>query len=191
MGILKGDLVSIEPLAYLHADDLFTHCGADDDVWRWLPVETPRSVDEMRALIWRALAQRDAGERQPFAVIDNATGEAIGSTSFLDLSPEDRSLEIGWTFYGKAYWRTGINRETKLLLLEEAFDRLGCERVALKTDALNQRSRSAIEAIGAVYEGTLRHHRLRADGTWRDSVVYSILRDEWPQIRKRLEDRKR
>ncbi len=138
-------------------------------------------------MISQMVAQRDAGIREPFAVIDLRSNEAVGSSSFLDISPDSGYLEIGSTFYGAVARRTGINTETKLLLLTKAFETRGYERVQLKADNLNIRSRAAIERIGAKYEGTLRSHMVRRDGTRRDTVVYSILKAEWPEVKARLQ----
>lgn len=184
---MLGHTIKLEPLSYTHTQDLFAHCGGDDELWRWMPVATPRTEDEMRQIIWTALAQRDAGEREPFAVILRETGEAIGSTSFLDIVPTENRLEIGWTFYGQEFWRSAVNTEAKLLLLTEAFEHRGLERVSFKTDHANQRSQAALERLGAVREGLWRHHRRRPDGSWRDSVWFSILSEEWPTIKARLE----
>lgn len=181
----EGLWVRLEPLAYTHAGDLFHSC-ADPEVWEHLPTALPRSEEEFRREIWSALAQRDAGLREPFAVIDQATDRAIGSTSFLDIVPDEFRLEIGWTYYSRDHWRTGVNTECKLLLLTEAFEARGCQRVAFKTDIRNERSQQAIERIGAQREGVLRNHRLRPDGSWRSSVLYSILAEEWPSVRARL-----
>ena len=184
---MLGTHVKLEPLSYTHTHDLFIHCANNPEIWRWMPVAMPRTEEEMRQIIWTALAQRDAGEREPFAVIDLKSGEAIGSTSFLEIVPSDNRLEIGWTFYAQEFWRTAVNTETKLLMLSEAFDVRGIERVAFKTDHANTRSQDAIERIGATREGMWRHHRLRPDGTWRDSVWFSILSAEWPAIKERLQ----
>ncbi len=124
---------------------------------------------------------------RPFAVIDRASGNAIGSTRFLDISARDRHVEIGWTWYGRAYWRTPINTESKYLLLKHAFEDLGCIRVALKTDSRNERSQRAIERIGAVREGILRRVVIMHDGYQRSSVYYSILDDEWARVKAELE----
>jgi RimJ/RimL family protein N-acetyltransferase len=133
------------------------------------------------------LIERDAGEREPFAVISTATGEAIGSTSFLDQVPEHRRVEIGWTFYGREFWRTPVNTEAKLLLMTEAFEVRKYDRVALKTDVKNERSQAAIARLGAKQEGVLRHLVIRKDGTPRDSVFFSVLAGEWPGVKARLE----
>jgi RimJ/RimL family protein N-acetyltransferase len=183
---LEGQLVRLEPLAYTHTADLFAHC-ADPDVWAYLPTAMPRTEEEYKREIWSALAHRDAGLREPFAVIDLATDTAIGSTSFLDVAPDEFRLEIGWTYYAKEFWRTHVNTECKYLLLSEAFDKRGCQRVAFRTDVKNERSQEAIERIGGVREGVIRNHRIRPDGSWRSSVQYSILADEWPSVKARLE----
>src|SRR5439155_26840355 len=123
-----------------------------------------------------------------FAQVWNATGEAIGSTRLLDLRPRDRQVEIGSTFLARPYWRTPANTESKLLLLEHCFERLGCVRVALKTDGRNVRSQAAIERLGAAREGTLRKH-MNVRGYQRDTVYFSILEGEWPAVKRRLAER--
>lgn len=183
---LEGRFVRLEPLAYTHTADLFANC-ADPEVWAYLPTPLPRTEEEFKREIWTALAHRDAGLRQPFAVINLATEAPIGSTSYLDIVPEESRLEIGWTFYAKEFWRTAVNTECKYLLLREAFDGRGCQRVAFKTDILNERSQRAIERIGGQREGVIRNHRQRPDGSWRSSVQYSIVADEWPAVKSRLE----
>lgn len=184
---MQARTITLEPLSYTHTHDLFTHCANNPELWKWMPVAIPRTEEEMRQIIWTALAQKDAGEREPFAVILRETGEAIGSTSFLDIVPTENRLEIGWTFYGQEFWRTAVNSEAKLLLLTEAFEKRGIERVSFKTDHENLRSQAALERLGATREGMWRHHRRRPDGTWRDSVWFSILAAEWPAIKERLE----
>ena len=186
MTALVGRYVRLEPLAYSHTDDLFMHCGNDEEVWRWLSQHNPITSDAMHQIITRILIERDAGDREPFAVISMETQEAIGTTSFLDQVPEHRRVEIGWTLYGREFWRSPINTETKLLLLTEAFEVRKYDRVALKTDLKNVRSQAAIARLGAKKEGVLRHLVLRKDGSPRDTVFYSILVDEWPSVKARL-----
>ncbi|MET8160246.1 GNAT family protein [Sphaerisporangium sp. NPDC005289] len=181
---LTGRFVCLEPLGPEHIAGLHAAGGGDDDVWRWLPVATPRTEQDMLRVAQSLIENPGI---VPFAVILRRTGEPIGSTTLGDVPGFDDSLEIGWTWYGRAYWRTAVNTECKLLLLGHAFDKLGHNRVLLKTDVLNTRSQRAIERIGGVYEGTLRRHRRRPDGTWRDTVHFSILDDEWPAHRERLE----
>jgi RimJ/RimL family protein N-acetyltransferase len=141
------------------------------------------------AWIARAVEERDAGDRLPFAVVLAEDGRAVGSSSYLDIAPGDGRLEIGATWYGREWWRTFVNPEAKLLLLGHAFDELGATRVAFRTDAANARSRSAIERLGAVFEGIHRHREHRPDGTLRDTAFYSILAAEWPAVRAGLEER--
>jgi RimJ/RimL family protein N-acetyltransferase len=187
MTILVGKYVRLEPLAFEHTDDLFNHCGNDEEVWRWMSLNNPLSRDSMHQVITRALIERDAGEREPFAVVSLETGEAIGSTSFLDQVPEHRRVEIGWTYYGREFWRSAVNTEAKLLLMTEAFEVRNYDRVALKTDIKNERAQAAIARLGAKKEGVLRNLVIRKDGTPRDSVFFSVLADEWPGVKTHLQ----
>jgi N-acetyltransferase len=183
---MEGELVVVEPLEPRHADELF-EASRDETIWRWLPVPRP-TRSELDELIAEAIAQRDAGEEAPFATLDRATGRAIGSTRYLALRPEHRGLEIGWTWLDPAYWSTGANVECKLLMLEHAFDRLRCIRVEFKTDARNERSRAALAALPARFEGIFRRHMVVPTGL-RDSAYYSVIADDWPQVRRQLEER--
>ncbi len=186
---LEGRRVTLEPLGPHHAADLFA-VGQDEDIWRYLPAATPRTLTEMEAWAANALAVRDAGQMLPFAIVERATGHAVGSTRYLDYSAPDRHVEIGWTWLGRDWWRTPLNTECKYLLLRHAFETLGCIRVQLKTDVRNERSQRAIERIGGVREGVLRKAVIvPKDGHQRWSVYYSILDDEWPAVRARLEER--
>jgi RimJ/RimL family protein N-acetyltransferase len=180
---LVGKHVTLVPLGREHAEELF-EAGRHDEVWTWLRFLPPRTVDDMAAQIEDALADP---QRLPFAVIKD--GRAIGSTSYGDIDLEVGGIEIGWTWYTPSVWATAVNPECKLLLLAHAFDELGAARVFLKTDGLNTRSQAAIRKLGARYDGTLRHHRLRADGSVRDSAYFSILAAEWPEVRAGLESR--
>ncbi|MFI1867776.1 GNAT family N-acetyltransferase [Streptomyces jumonjinensis] len=183
---LTGRHVRLEPLSMAHLPDLFDAGGGDEEVWRWQGGPAPQTQDELAEKLGRVLADGERGTYLPFAVIHLASGRAIGWTTYLDIEPQNERLEIGWTWYGREYWRTAVNTETKLLLLTHAFEELGMGRVQLKTDHLNVRSQNAIARLGATREGVLRRHRLRHDGTWRDSVYYSILADEWPAVKERL-----
>lgn len=183
---LTGRHVRLEPLSRSHVPDLFTAVGRDEEVWRWVPVPTPQTEAELAAIIEDELA--DAG-CEPFAVIDLATGRAVGVTCYFDFSAVDERLEIGGTWYGRAVWRTAVNTESKLLLLTHAFEELGVGRVNWKTDNFNERSQNAIRRLGAQYEGTFRRARRRPDGSWRDSVYFSMLADEWPAAKERLSAR--
>lgn len=143
---------------------------------------------EVAAWIAGALAEAAKGTRIPFAIIDQASGRAVGSTSYLDVAPEHRRIEIGWTWLGAPARRTAVNTECKLLLLRHAFETLGCGRVQLKIDGRNLRSQTAIARLGAFREGVLRKHVILPDGFVRDTVMFSITADEWPGVRARLED---
>jgi RimJ/RimL family protein N-acetyltransferase len=187
MDTLVGNVVHLEPLATHHSPELFAVLGNDEEAWRWMIVPTPTTVVEMSSIIDRYLSDFKLGSRQPYAVVHNATQKTIGMTSFMDISRHDRTLEIGSTIYAREFWRTAVNTETKLLLLTEAFEIQNFLRVSLKTDNENTRSQAAITRIGATYEGTLRSHKMRADGTSRDSMYYSILSSEWPQVKVSLQ----
>jgi N-acetyltransferase len=180
--VLENDVVRLEPLTMEHVPDLFAAGGGDDELWRWLPISPPRTEQEL-AKTARGLMDDD--KHVPFAVIHKESGRAAGWTTYCDVPGFDESVEIGWTWYGRAFWRTAVNTNCKLLLVGHAFD-LGYNRVLLKTDVLNLRSQAAIQRIGGVHEGTLRRHRKRSDGTWRDTVYFGILEEEWPQHRARL-----
>ena len=183
---LTGDRVRLEPLHDGHARDLLA-VGSDPDIFKYLPRPALRALEDARAWIAEAGTERNDGRQIPFAIVELAGGRAVGSTRYLDLRPHDRALEIGWTWLGKAYQRTGINRECKLLLLRHAFEDLGAIRVQLKTDGRNVQSQTAIERIGGVREGVLRDSMIMWDGHLRDSVYYSILAREWPQVKEKLE----
>jgi RimJ/RimL family protein N-acetyltransferase len=180
---LEGTLVRLEPLRAEHADALHA-AAADAAVFRW--IGEPIGADRERFDAWLAAALADAG---PFATIDAATGEVVGSTRFMTWRPEHRGVEIGWTWLHPSRWRTGINVEAKLLMLEHAFERLGLVRVELKTHASNERSRAAILALGAQFEGVHRKDMIRPGVGVRDSAWYSIVDDEWPAVRARLRER--
>jgi RimJ/RimL family protein N-acetyltransferase len=186
--VLEGAHVRLEPLAPRHVADL-AEAGADPEVWRWMPVAAPSGESEMAAIVDALRARAAAGAQFPFAQVDVATGRAVGATSYLDIALEEGRIEIGWTWIGRPWWRTAINSEAKLLLLSHAFDTLGLNRVALKTDIRNERSQAAIERIGGVREGVLRAHMIRPDGSLRDTVYFSILAPEWPRVRARLSAR--
>ena len=181
--VLEGDVVRLEPLSLAHVPDLFLAGGGDDEVWRWMPAPTPRSEAEMAEIATELIDKPDV---VPFAVILKETGRVVGSTTYHDVPGFADSIEIGWTWYGRAVWRSAVNTECKILLIDHAFDKLGVNRVLLKTDILNIRSQTAIRRIGGLSEGVLRRHRRRPDGTWRDTAYFSILDDEWPAHRARL-----
>ena len=184
---LVGRRVRLVPMRQEHAPALL-EAGRDPAIWTYLPCHA-KTLADMEELVAEALARRDAGVDFPFVVLDRHDGEdrVVGSTRFCDIDPANRSLEIGWTWLAPAVWRTRINSECKYLLLGHAFETLGAIRVFLKTDARNVRSQKGIERIGAIKEGVWRKHRILPDGFIRDSVYYSILDDEWPAVRARLE----
>jgi RimJ/RimL family protein N-acetyltransferase len=184
---LRGRVVTLEPIAERHAPDLFA-CMQDEEVCRYLSWAPPARIDETLALIRDAQALMDRRQSIVFAQVWNETGRAIGSTRLLDVRPADRQVEIGATFLARPYWRTAANTEAKLLFLEHCFERLGCVRVALKTDGRNARSQEAIARLGAQREGTLRKH-MNVRGYQRDTVYFSILEDEWPAVKRRLAER--
>lgn len=185
---LTGRHVRLEPLGPAHAGDLLA-AAAEPEIWRYLPVAPPRTAAEMDGLIAAARADAAAGRSVPFAIVDLRTGRAVGSTRYLDLAPEHRRLEIGWTWLGASARRTPVNTEAKLLLLTHAFEVLGCNRVQLKTDARNERSQTAIARIGGVREGVWRRHMVMPDGHVRDTMMFSIIAGEWPAVKARLEAR--
>ncbi|MFD8690237.1 GNAT family N-acetyltransferase [Streptomyces sp. NPDC059651] len=186
---LTGPHVRVEPLSPDHLGDLFAAGGGDEEVWRWQGGPAPRTEEELGEKLTALLAAARRGEYVPFAVIHRASGRAVGWTTYMDIAAADERLEIGSTWYGRAYWRSAVNTGTKLLLLGHAFEELGMGRVQLKTDHLNVRSQEATARLGAQREGVLRRHRRRPDGTWRDSVYFSLLADEWPEAKARLEAR--
>lgn len=182
---LEGRHVRLEPLSLDHHPGLCA-VGLEPDIWRWTTTHVS-SAEDMRQYVETALAWQRAGTALPFATIDRSSGRVIGSTRFANIEPAHLRMEIGWTWLGREWQRTGANTEAKLLMLRHAFETLGALRVELKTDALNERSRAAIRRLGAVEEGTLRSHMLAPGGRVRDSVYYSILAVEWPAVRAGLE----
>ena len=186
---LQGKYVRLEPLSINHTKDLWKYTGNDVELWKWVLVKfaLPTNESELSVLIEKLIDEAKDGSREPWAVIDLRSNECVGSTSYLDLKTERKTMEIGSTFYGASARRTPINTETKLLLLTEAFDKRGYERVQLKADNLNERSLIAIERIGAKKEGVLRNHFMRRDGSRRDTVMYSIIKSEWPEVKNRMQ----
>lgn len=183
--VLAGELVRLEPIEPRHEEALW-EASRDERTWRWLSMVQPAERTDFRGYFDEALAHADAGVEFPFATVLQASGRVVGSTRFLALRPEHRSLEIGWTWLAPDVWGTGANVEAKLLMLDDAFERLGCRRVELKTDASNERSRRAMEALPARFEGIHRKHMLVRGGENRDSAWYSIVDDEWPDVRANL-----
>ena len=181
---LQGKYVRLEPLSMDHLDQLWA-IGQDQDLWKWISyqINTP---DEMRTYIKTALDWQAIGTALPFVTIWQATNEVVGSTRFGNIDTGNHRVEIGWTWIGKPWQRTPVNTEAKFLMLQHAFEVWHCIRVELKTDKLNARSRAAILRIGAKEEGTFRHHVITESGRLRDSVYFSIIDTEWPEVKARL-----
>jgi N-acetyltransferase len=177
---LEGRLVTLEPLAAGHLPGL-TAAAADPEVWRWMSVDASASFAD-----WLAAALGRSDEL-PFAILRD--GVPVGSTSFLSIAPEHRRLEIGYTWLARAEWGAGTNAEAKLLLLDHAFEHLGALRVEFKTDARNERSRAALAALPAAFEGVFRAHMLVRGGERRDSAYYAVIADDWPAVKARLRAR--
>ncbi|GAA2544055.1 hypothetical protein GCM10010435_10610 [Winogradskya consettensis] len=185
---MHGRHVALEPLTPAHVDGLMTAL-ADDEVWQFLPTRRPGSREQMAEQVALAARQQWNGDRVTWAQCDPETGEVMGMTSYHDVDEKAGALGIGHTMLGKRWWRSGVNTEAKLLLLERAFEVLGAGRVFWYTDIRNERSQRAIARLGASRDGLIRRHRLRPDGTWRDTVLFAMTVDEWPAARKRLEAR--
>jgi RimJ/RimL family protein N-acetyltransferase len=182
---LEGRVIRLEPLGLHHLDGLCA-VGLDPSLWAFTTVRITNR-DEMRAYMEGGLAEQRAGTALPFATVERATGTIVGTTRFASAVHEHARVEIGWTWIAPAWQRSAVNTEAKYLMLRHAFDVMGVRRVELKTSALNMRSRNAILRIGATEEGTLRKHMINADGSARHSVYFSIIDDEWPAVRARLE----
>jgi N-acetyltransferase len=185
---LHGRIVRLEPLAKSHEEGLWRAAG-DPRIWRFMPRDATASREVFAALMAEA-RQRFADRLElPFATLDAATGQPIGSSRYLALRPEHRGLEIGWTWLAPGRWGSGANADAKLLMLAYAFEQLGCMRVEFKTDATNERSRAALAGLPARFEGVFRKHMLVRGGIVRDSAWYAITDDDWPTVRVGLEKR--
>ncbi len=186
---LEGSVVRLEPIRREHAE-LFWQAAKDalDDIFQWIPYRM-KSYEDFDRLIEKALAEEERGESVVFATVERASGRVIGSTRFMNIDRTNRRVEIGSTWIAPAWQRTAVNTEAKYLMLRHAFEVWQCIRVELKTDALNQKSRNAILRIGAKEEGTLRKHLITWTGRIRDTVYFSILEEEWPEVKKHLEHR--
>jgi N-acetyltransferase len=178
--------VRLEPLRPEHEEALWL-ASRDPRTWRWLPIVQPQTRDEWSALFESALAAAGNGTEMPFVTLRSE--KVVGSTRFLALRPEHGSVEIGWTWLNPDSWNSGANVEAKFLQMRHAFETWGCRRVELKTDALNERARGALEALGATFEGIHRNHMLVRDGENRDSAWYSVIDEEWATVREHLEAR--
>lgn len=184
--VLEGQVVRLEPLSLSHVGGL-ARVGSDPSIWRYMLYGDVASEDGISRWVEDLLQRKKTGVDYPFAVIHRPSGEVAGATRYLDIRPAHRGLEIGGTWYGKAFQRTAVNTETKYLLLTFAFETLDCIRVQFKADSRNERSLAAIERIGARREGVLRNHMILEDGLFRHSVYFSIVDSEWPDVKKMLE----
>jgi len=186
--VLAGHVARLEPLSVSHVPDLYQF-GKDESIWQYMRYRQIRSQQDMAVWVDELLSAQSAGTDLPFAVIHQELNKAIGSTRYLDIQSQNRSLEIGGTWYATAYQRTAVNTECKYMLLRHSFEVLGCARVQFKTDVRNLRSQKALERIGARQEGVLRDHMVLPDGSLRSSVYYSILKGEWTEVKISLEDK--
>ncbi|HEX3240421.1 MAG TPA: GNAT family N-acetyltransferase [Solirubrobacterales bacterium] len=184
---LEGEAVVLEPLEPAHAEELWEAAQAPE-IWQWL-AHLNQSRELFDQWLELTLAASAAGTEGAFAIRRRADGKAVGSSRYLAVRPADRVVEVGWTWLNPSAWRSGVNLETKLLMLGHAFDDLGCVRIEFKTDARNARSRNAIAALPAQFEGILRKHMIVPDVGQRDSAYFSVLDDEWPAVRANLERR--
>ena len=182
--VLEGKTVRLEPMAESHVDAL-TAVGLEESLWRWIPTACS-SHDDIEEYVRSALADQERGVALPLVTIECASGTVIGSTRFGNIDAANKRAEIGWTWINPKWQRTAVNTEAKFLMLRHAFETWKCIRVELKTDALNERSRNAILRIGAKEEGIFRQHMITASGRYRDSVYFSIIDSEWPEIKERL-----
>lgn len=181
---LEGRFVRLEPLDKTHLDGL-CRVGLEAELWRWT-VGSIATRDDMERYIDTAIDERSRGLSLPFVTVDKESDTLVGSTRFGNIDRGNRKAEIGWTWIGQKWQRTYVNTEAKLLMLTHAFEIWKCVRVELKTDSMNQKSRSAILRIGATEEGTLRRHMITESGRYRDSVYFSIIEDEWPTVKAAL-----
>lgn len=187
-GRFSGRLVTIEPLAAEHEEGL-ARAASDPDMFAWMPTDMASSREALHDWLHAALAAAQVGREVPFAIRDAHDGTVLGSTRFLEIRLEHLRVEIGWTWVARSAWSSGVNVETKLLLVGHALQTVGLRRVEFKTDARNDRSRGALLALGASFEGILRKHMVVRDGGERDSAYYSVIEDDWPEVRRHLRRR--
>jgi RimJ/RimL family protein N-acetyltransferase len=184
---LTGAHIRLEPLRPRHFTGILA-AGQDETIFThmWMTINSPEAADRF---IMSALIAEGAGEEYAYAVVRQSDGQVLGSTRFMDVSDSELNVEIGWTWYAREVWGSAVNPEAKYLLLCHAFDVWGAKRVFWKTDERNERSQAAIKKLGAQYEGTFRNHRRRQDGSWRNTVYFSVIDAEWPAIKAGLEAR--
>jgi RimJ/RimL family protein N-acetyltransferase len=185
---LTGGLVRLEPLSEAHVPGL-AEAGRDESIWKFMLYGDLTQPENMAAWVRELLARQAAGTDLCFTVIHLPSGRVAGATRYMEMRPVHKGLEIGGTWYAPEFQRTGVNTECKYLMLKYAFEMMGCIRVQFKADVRNERSVRAIERLGAVREGVLRNHYILPDGRFRDSVYFSILDEEWPGVKKRLEEK--
>jgi len=186
---LTGKHIRLEPMGPVHSAALL-EAGRAAEIWEWMP-SRPLEPQAMEGWLKKAKQAESTGREYPFVVILIATGRLVGSTRYLDVQEDDRNVEIGWTWYAPDTWGSVVNPEAKYLLMRHAFEDWGAIRVALKTDIRNLHSQAAIKKLGAQYEGMLRNQRIRPDGSYRDTVIFSVIESEWPAVKAGLEARLR
>ena len=184
--VLEGRRVRLEPLTLAHHEALAALL--DPTLLQWFSKPATNAA-ELREFITARLEDQKACRALPFAIVERATGRAVGTTSFANIDRTNRRVEIGWTWLGRTWQRTGINSEAKLLMMAHAFEALGVIRVEFKTDALNEQSRAALTRLGAIEEGYFRNHMIAADGRVRHSVWFSVVEADWPRVKRELEGR--
>jgi len=183
---LEGKRIRLEPMSADHLDAL-TEAGAHEELWKWTGAKaTTRQT--MQDYMSVALKDAEAGRAVPFVTVEKASGRVIGSTRFANIDHENRRVEIGWTWIVPEFQRTFVNSEAKYVMMRHAFEVWNCVRVELKTDVLNSKSRTAMLRLGAREEGVLRKHTITYAGRWRDTIYYSVLDTEWPEVKRRLEE---
>jgi RimJ/RimL family protein N-acetyltransferase len=182
---LEGSHVQLEPLSESHHDAL-CEVGLDPELWEWIPIQV-LDREQMLRYIRAALSDQEKGISLPFATVDRASGKVVGSTRFMNIDLPNKRVEIGATWLAKPWQRTPINTEAKYLMMRHAFETLGCNRVEWKTDSLNTQSRNAILRLGAKQEGIFRQHIVTWSGRLRDTVYFSVIAPEWPEVKKNLE----
>ena len=184
---LTGTHIRLEPIRPAHAPALL-EAGRASEIWEWMP-SRPVNQATMEGWLKKAMQAESQGREYPFVVILVQSERLVGSTRYLDVVEDDRTVEIGWTWYAPDTWGSVVNPEAKYLLMRHAFEDWGAIRVALKTDIRNVHSQAAIKKLGAKYEGLLRNQRIRPDGSYRDTVIFSITDREWPVVKSRLGQR--
>jgi RimJ/RimL family protein N-acetyltransferase len=184
--VLTGRRVRLEPLALERHLEPLCGIGLDPELWRWT-LSRPEKPEDLRRYLETAVREQAEGRSLPFATVDLVSGRVAGSTRYGNIDLPNRKVEIGWTWLGREFQRTHVNTEAKYLMLRHAFETLGCIRVELKTNVLNRRSREAMLRIGCTEEGTLRKFGISEWGVPRDTVYFSVLDDEWPRVKARLE----